>query len=224
MRIHDSRRGRAVDLPPGPLHIHVHGPGLRAFITADVLCRTAARRRSRVLLTRSGPPPRPWPLTGFNVPDVPAGDAASAQVVVAEQDPPEAACPKAAHLMLVHPIEPSSLSSLADEDPVTLRMAMLSAPYREPLRLPEQAADARARLGRWRALLAEWARSPGRPMSRRHAADAEAALAQDLDSPAALAVLEELAADPAAAPGAKLETFIHLDLLLALDLVRDIGR
>ena len=36
-------------------------------------------------------------------------------------------------------------------------------------------------------------------------------------------VLDEIAADPAVPPGAKLETFIHLDLTLALGLVSAIG-
>lgn len=61
-------------------------------------------------------------------------------------------------------------------------------------------------------------------MNREYVAEAEAALANDLDSPTALAVLDRLIADPDVQPGAKLETVIHLDMLLALDLVRDIGR
>jgi hypothetical protein len=82
---------------------------------------------------------------------------------------------------------------------------------------------AAARLEAWRSLVAGWARSPGRPMDRDYARKAEAALGNDLDSPAALAVLDEIAADPDVPPGAKLETFIHLDLTLALGLVAAIG-
>ncbi len=65
---------------------------------------------------------------------------------------------------------------------------------------------------------------PGPSDGREYAAQAEAALADDLDSPGALAVLDRLAADPDVPPGAKLETFIHLDMLLALGLVSAIGR
>jgi hypothetical protein len=39
-----------------------------------------------------------------------------------------------------------------------------------------------------------------------------------------LSALDRLAADPKIPPGSKLETFIHIDLILALDLVREIGR
>jgi hypothetical protein len=60
-------------------------------------------------------------------------------------------------------------------------------------------------------------------MDRDYARKAERALGNDLDSLAALAVLDEIAADPDVPPGAKLETFIHLDLTLALGLVSAIG-
>jgi hypothetical protein len=61
-------------------------------------------------------------------------------------------------------------------------------------------------------------------MDRAYAGEAEGALADDLDSPAALSVLDQLTADPGVEPGAKLETAIHLDLILGLDLVAGIGR
>lgn len=223
IRLYDPGDDRLEELPPGPLHIHVHGPGLRAFITADLLHRVAARRRRRVRVTRSGPFPAGRSPADFNVLGMDEGEAEaeSAHVVIAEGERPAGTHPDTARLLLVPPLDPPP----PDGDPVTLRLAILRSAYRGPLRLSEQRlADAHDRLDRWRALVAEWAASPGRPMDRAYAADAEDALADDLDSLAALAVLERLAADPAVAPGAKLETFIHLDLLLALDLVRDIGR
>src|SRR5690606_39735456 len=77
---------------------------------------------------------------------------------------------------------------------------------------------------RWRARVAEWAESPSRPMSTGHAARVRAAFDDDLDTPLALRVLRELERDESASPGARFETFIDADLLLALDLSRDIGK
>ena len=59
---------------------------------------------------------------------------------------------------------------------------------------------------------------------RGYVAEADSALCDDLNVPRALRVLRQLAADPTVPPGAKFESFLHLDLTLALDLVRDIGR
>jgi hypothetical protein len=220
VRLYDPGNDRLEELPPGPLHIHVRGSGLRTFIVADLLHRVATRRRRRVHVTCSGPLPEGRPLADFNVLGMDEDKATSAHVVIADSDLTIETRPDAARLLLVSALAPPPV----DEDPMTLRLAVLRTSYRDPLHLPEQLADAHGQLDRWRALMAEWAASPGRPLDRAYAADAETALADDLNSPAALAVLERLAADPAVAPGAKLETFIHLDLLLALDLVRDIGR
>ena len=56
------------------------------------------------------------------------------------------------------------------------------------------------------------------------AAVVEAAFADDLDTPRALQVLRAIERDPAVPPGARFEAFAHLDQLLGLDLVRDVGR
>jgi hypothetical protein len=61
-------------------------------------------------------------------------------------------------------------------------------------------------------------------MSRPHADAISDALADDLDTPAALRVLAELAGDPGVPDGVKFETFAAADRLLALDLARDIGK
>lgn len=112
-----------------------------------------------------------------------------------------------------------------DVDPLAIRLALLATRYREPIDLgPEVVSAAAARLSGWRALVAGWAREPGRPMDRRYADAAQRALADDLDMESALATLDRLAEDDGVPAGAKLETFIHVDLLLGLDLVRDIGR
>jgi cysteinyl-tRNA synthetase len=45
-----------------------------------------------------------------------------------------------------------------------------------------------------------------------------------LDTPTALVALGELEKDDKVDPGAKFETFVHVDRLLGLDLARDIGK
>jgi cysteinyl-tRNA synthetase len=52
----------------------------------------------------------------------------------------------------------------------------------------------------------------------------EAAFDDDLDTPAALRVLLDLEGDASVAPGAKFESFLHLDQVLALDLSIEIGK
>lgn len=79
-------------------------------------------------------------------------------------------------------------------------------------------------LARWRELVARWARSPSGPMSRRYADAITAAFAGDLDTAAALRALDALAADPGEPDGVKFETFAAADMLLGLDLARQVGR
>jgi hypothetical protein len=50
------------------------------------------------------------------------------------------------------------------------------------------------------------------------------ALADDLDTPAALRALDDLAGDPGIPDGVKFETFAAADRVLGLDLARDIGK
>lgn len=110
-------------------------------------------------------------------------------------------------------------------DPLALRLAFLRQPYREPVTLSwAELAAADDLLGRWRAQVAAWANSPSKPMCAQYTGDVKAAFDDDLDTPAALAALSALAADPEIPPGSKFESFAHLDHLLGLDLARDIGR
>ncbi|GAB2945962.1 cysteine--tRNA ligase [Nonomuraea fastidiosa] len=120
---------------------------------------------------------------------------------------------------------PLSEVTEAGLDPLAVRMAFLQRRYREPLDLTWdalRAADGLVR--RWRARVAEWSESVSAPMATAYAERAESAFADDLDTPAALRVLRELELDASVAPGAKFETFLHLDSLLGLDLSSDIGK
>ncbi|HTS96957.1 MAG TPA: cysteine--tRNA ligase [Streptosporangiaceae bacterium] len=118
-------------------------------------------------------------------------------------------------------------SDLAERglDPLALRLAFLGWPYRQPLDLTWDALTAADRaLRRWRALVAQWACSPSKPMCAQVTSQIAAAFDDDLDTPAVLGALRALARDPQIPPGAKFETFAYTDQLLGLDLARDVGR
>ena len=110
-------------------------------------------------------------------------------------------------------------------DPLALRLVFLDHRYRQQLNLTWAVLDAAGRtLRRWRERVAEWARSPSRPMCAGYVGDFTAAFDDDLDTPAALRVLRTLEKDGEIPPGAKFETFAYADQMLGLDLARDIGR
>ncbi len=90
------------------------------------------------------------------------------------------------------------LSDLADRglDPLAARMAFLEHRYRQQMNLTWEtltAADATVR--RWRELVADWANEPSKPMRAEYSTRITAALDDDLDTPAALRALRELAKD-----------------------------
>ncbi|QXJ24512.1 hypothetical protein AGRA3207_005848 [Actinomadura graeca] len=228
LRLYDPRSGRPEALPGGRvLRVRVlDGAGLRTLIVADLLRRVAGRagRHVQVTASREFMDGGPADYARYNVqPLDAAGDAAGADppdlYVSGEREPPvDGFCVTAPH-------ETGDWRSAGETEALAVRLAMLEAPYREPLDLSAaRLARARGRLDGWRGEVAGWASSPGRPIDRAYAARAEAALADDLDGPSALAVLDALASDPDVPPGAKLETFVHLDLLFGLDLVAAIGR
>ncbi|WP_067817484.1 hypothetical protein [Actinomadura kijaniata] len=192
--------------------VHVHlapGAGLRPLVVADVLRRVAERRRHRVRLTAAARLPADPSDYNVRAPESLAPD--TADVLISPAPAPGA---------LLVPNE----TGAPGPDPLATRLAFLEAPYRVPVALtPETLRSAAARLARYRRLVADWAISPGRPMHRPSAAEAESALAADLDTPGALAVLDRLAESGDVPPGAKLETFVHVDLLLGLDVVAAIG-
>ncbi|TDB97200.1 hypothetical protein [Actinomadura sp. 7K534] len=216
LRLYDHRTGRTEPLPGGPgLRVQIlDGEGRRVPVVADLLRRVAQRAGKRVRVATTSPLPgdcSDYNVAPFEVLDAPLPNA----------DVYVSGGAGADGLTLTVPPETGEWASA---DPLAVRLAVLEVPYREPLHLSgETVARAADRLDRWRSAVAEWANAPGRPMSREHAAEAEAALADDLGSPGALAVLDRLAYDADIPPGAKLETFIHLDMLLAVGLVAAIG-
>ncbi|GGL10546.1 CysS/YqeB C-terminal domain-containing protein [Planomonospora parontospora] len=110
-------------------------------------------------------------------------------------------------------------------DPLAVRLALLEHRYREPVDLTWDALRAADRaLRRRRARVAEWSESPSRPMPAERVARIEAAFDDDLDTPLALRLLDEMEEDESLAPGSRFEAFLHLDQVLGLDLPLDIGR
>lgn len=110
-------------------------------------------------------------------------------------------------------------------DPLSLRLALLQRPYRQPAEPTwDDLAAAGRQLQLWREAVADWANSPSKPMCAQYTGDVKAAFDDDLDSPAALRHLAALAADGEIPPGSRFESFVHLDHLLGLDLARHIGR
>ncbi|MEV7967555.1 cysteine--tRNA ligase [Sphaerisporangium sp. NPDC088356] len=110
-------------------------------------------------------------------------------------------------------------------DPLAVRLALLEHRYRQQMNLTWDTLHAADRtLRRWRQRVAEWAESPSRPIAAEYADRARAAFDDDLDTPAALRVVRELERDETVAPGSRLETFLHLDQVLGLDLAVDIGK
>ena len=61
-------------------------------------------------------------------------------------------------------------------------------------------------------------------MHRATVESARAALDDNLDVRSVLGLLHQLIENPAVPPGAKFETFVFLDQVLALDLARNVGQ
>lgn len=118
---------------------------------------------------------------------------------------------------------PDFVAALTDcgHDPLALRLALLRERYDQPLPLTRTRLDrADIVLDRWRRLVAGWADHPSAPMPDDVVERAYVALDEHLDIGALVEILQTLADDAAVPPGAKFETFVHFDRILALELVR----
>jgi cysteinyl-tRNA synthetase len=110
-------------------------------------------------------------------------------------------------------------------DPLAARLAFLAHRYRQQLNLTwDTLTAADGTIQRWRELVADWADEPSKPIPAPYWTRITGALDDDLDTPAALRVLRELARDSEVAAGAKFETFAAADRVLGLDLVSLVGR
>jgi hypothetical protein len=120
-----------------------------------------------------------------------------------------------------------SVSEVRDRghDPLALRLDFLGQRYDGPLEWDWSRLEAAGRtLARWRAQVARWAEGPSAAMDAAAVGRVVAAATDDLDSPAALALLRGIEEDPELPAGAKFEMFAHLDRLFGLDLAREVGR
>lgn len=120
-----------------------------------------------------------------------------------------------------------TLSDVADRglDPLALRLALLEHRYRTPLSLAWSDLHAAGEtLARWRTQVAEWAESPSAAMPKAYVREVYDAFDDDLDTPEVLGTMRRLEKDETLGPGARFETFAHLDRLLGLDLARDVGK
>jgi cysteinyl-tRNA synthetase len=112
-----------------------------------------------------------------------------------------------------------------DIDPLALRLAFLQHHYRQQMNLTwDVITGAQTTLTRWRRRVADWAQSASEAIHEPTRSEIREAFANDLDTAAALQALHRLERDASVGDGAKFETFAHVDRLLGLDLVRDVGR
>jgi hypothetical protein len=102
-------------------------------------------------------------------------------------------------------------------DPTAVRMALLGVARREPV-AGASLADATHRLDRWRAEVAAAARQPSAPIPASAMTRIRDACDDDLDALALLRALDEV--DEAIPAGARLETLLYADRIVALDLAR----
>lgn len=125
----------------------------------------------------------------------------------------------------VAPAELDSAVAADDENATTLRLALLSRPRHETLRVDAAGlADAESLLTRWRAAVATWATRPSGPIPDPVRDQLRAAWEDDLDVPAVLGVLRRVETSGTVPDGARFETYAYADRLLGLELTRDIGR
>lgn len=110
-------------------------------------------------------------------------------------------------------------------DPLALRLSFLGSRYRTQINLTwDEIAAADKTLARWRDRVREWAESPSKPMCADYEERFRSALDDDLDTPAALQVLRDVEKDTTIPDGAKFEMFAWFDMVLGLDLARDVGK
>jgi hypothetical protein len=204
---------------PGVLTIWVASPDQpRPCLLADVVARVAERHHLRASV--SGPAPADWAALNVHPAGITPGPPEPLDVAVGPGEP--AGSP--AHWIRPGAVRPP-IPDLTGLDPLAMRLALLQHPYRADADLtPDDLKAAGETLRHWRALVAEYALSPSKPMCAQYTGDFLGALDDDLDTPAALRTLAVLAADQVIPDGSKFEAFAYADRFVGLDLVREVGR
>jgi hypothetical protein len=203
---------------PGVLTIWVAGPDQpRHCLLADLVARVAERHHLRASVAWQAP--ADWAALNVHPADIMAAPPERLDVAVTSGDGPVGSP--------AHRIRPGTAAhaDLTGLDPLALRLALLQRPYHEDATLTRadlEAADEALR--HWRALVADCALSPSKPMCAQYTGDFLGALDDGLDTPAALRTLSALAADQVIPDGSKFEAFAYADRFLGLDLAREVGR
>jgi hypothetical protein len=124
----------------------------------------------------------------------------------------------------VGPVVVPSLAVTTGADPLAVRFALLDSRYDRSLPLTDVILDrSQATVDRWRRRIAGWAEQPPAPLPREPVARCSAAFDDNLDVSGVIRTLTELEEDETVRPGARFETFLHIDRVLALDLSRRLG-
>ncbi|MEU0006016.1 hypothetical protein ABZ079_17520 [Streptomyces sp. NPDC006314] len=242
LRILDDRTGEPVAAAParrGLTRIEAHASGLdptalRVLLTADLLVRalelggtpvwtilTAPHRQAELRTAATALAIRPFE-DGRDL----ASGLGEEQVIHVREAGPDTV-PGEGPVAAVAPVrwvgaDPSLPTLLAN--PTALRLALVSVPRTEPARLDTALLDHAAQgLAHWRRAVAGWARQPSRPVPDEVRARLRAAWEDDLDLPRVLEVLRDVENAPDLPDGARFETYVYADRLLALDLPRDVG-
>jgi cysteinyl-tRNA synthetase len=243
-RLYDTVTGQArpvQPIRPGELRIwvagHVASPvleaaQLRTDLIADLVRRVAERHRLLVTAWHQAPDPEDaarsgqvlqeaWQVLNIYPTDFAASPLEPLDVAVARAGLP---ADSAGYRMEAGEVRPEAPDD-AGFDPLALRLALLEHHYREPAILSREVLEAAdQKLRHWRELVADWARSPSKPMCARYTGDILGAFDDDLGTPAAVLSLAALAAAPELPAGSKFESFASYDQLFGLDLARDVGR
>ena len=191
----------------------------RPCLLADLVARVAERHHLRASVAWQAP--ADWAALNVHPADVATGPPEPLDVAVG---PGDGASGSPMHRVRAGEVRPSD-PDLTTLDPLALRLALMQRSYREEATLTRadlEAADVELR--HWRALVADYALSPSKPMCAQYTGDFLGALDDDLDTPAALRTLSALAADQVIPDGSKFEAFAYADRFLGLDLAREVGR
>lgn len=228
------------------------GPeAFRALLAGDLLRRIAERlqQRTAALLVISGRSVRGNPalptavksmthlnineplLTAASEDDVIALSDGSLDAVVVPDEPTPNTSLAASRLVSIGPVTahpPAELTEiiaeLLEEDPLTLRLALLRFHYDAPAQISRARAHrAVETLERWRFKVAAWHDMPPASPPTLLATMHQTLLA-DLDTPRVLTWLHRIEADPHQPSGRKFAAFADLDHILGLDLGYLIGK